>query len=111
MDAWKGAAMTTSHAVPVRIHVHGNVPDYAGDLATTKVSSVLARHVAVPVISARVVLTMAPDPAVTRPAIAEATVGISGRMVRAQAAGQTMRAAIGLMADRLRIRLDRTARF
>jgi ribosome-associated translation inhibitor RaiA len=111
MDPWKGAAMTTSQAVPVRVHVHGNVPGYAGDLAITKVSSVLARHVAEPVISARVVLMMAPDPAVTRPAIAEATVGIRGRMVRAQAAGQTMRAAIGLMADRLRIRLDRTARF
>jgi ribosome-associated translation inhibitor RaiA len=111
MDPWKGAAMTTSHAVPVRIQVHGNVPDYAGDLAITKVSSVLARHAAEPVISARVVLMMAPDPAVARPAIAEATVGISGRMVRAQAAGQTMRAAVGLMVERLRVRLDRTARF
>jgi hypothetical protein len=103
--------MTTSHAVPVRIHVHGDVPDYAGDLAITKISSVLARHVAGPVISARVVLMMAPDPAVARPAVAEATVGISGRMVRAQAAAPTMREAVGLMADRLRIRLDLTARF
>lgn len=102
--------MTTSHVIPVRVRAHGNVPDYAADLAITKVSSVLARHASEPVISARVVLTMAPDPAVTRPAIAEAIVGISGRLVRAQAADQTMRAAIGLMANRLRIRLDRTAR-
>jgi ribosome-associated translation inhibitor RaiA len=103
--------MTTSHAVPVRIHQQGQVPEYAGDLATAKVSSVLERHAHEPVLSTRITLMMAADPAVTRPAVAEATVDVNGRLVRAQAAGQTMSAAIALMADRLRIRLDRTARY
>lgn len=103
--------MTTSHATPIRIHEQGRVPDYAGDLATAKLSAVLERHAAEPVLSARVTLMMAPDPAVARPAVAEASIDVNGRIVHVQAAGQTMPQAIALMADRLRIRLDRTARY
>jgi sigma 54 modulation/S30EA-like ribosomal protein len=55
-------------------------------------------------------LTVAAGPAVSRPAIAQVTVDMNGRIVRAQAAEQTMRAAIEQMEARLRIRLDRAAR-
>jgi hypothetical protein len=57
-----------------------------------------------------VTLTVAADPAVARPAVAQATIDMNGRIVRAQAAAQTMRAAIDQMEARLRVRLDRAAR-
>jgi len=81
----------------------------AQELAIAKVRSVL-RHVTRPVLSARVALTMSADPAVSRPAVAEATIDVNGRIIRAEAAGRTMRDAIELMADRLRARLRRTVR-
>ena len=100
--------MTSIQAVPVRTGSHGSVPEGAGELAVTKVRSVL-RHVAKPVLSARVTLTMSADPAVASPAAAHATVDVNGRTVRAEAAGRTMPEAIEHMADRLRARLDRIA--
>jgi ribosome-associated translation inhibitor RaiA len=98
--------MTISQAVPVRTGSHGRVPEGAEELAVTKVRSVL-RHVAKPVLSARVTLTMSADPAVASPAAAHVTVDVNGRVVRAEAAGPTMHEAIEHMADRLRTRLDR----
>jgi len=40
--------------------------------------------------------------------VAHATIDVNGRVVRAEAIGPTMREAIERMANRLRIRLDRT---
>src|SRR5579859_7731847 len=99
--------MTATEAVPVRTWTHGAVPEDAQEFAVAKVRSGL-RHVAKPVLSARVTLTMSADPAVPLPAGAQATIDVNGRIVRAEAAGQTMRDAIELMADRLQARLDRT---
>ena len=98
--------MTTIEAVRVRTVRHGRVPEGSGELAVTKIRSVL-RHVAQPVLSARVTLTMSADPAVAFPAKAQATVDVNGRIVRAQAAAETMREATELMTHRLRARLDR----
>jgi ribosome-associated translation inhibitor RaiA len=98
--------MTATEAIPVRTWTHGAVPEDAQELAVAKVRSGL-RHVARPVLSARVTLTMSADPAVPCPAEAQTVVDVNGRIVRAEAAGQTMRDAIELMADRLRARLDR----
>jgi ribosome-associated translation inhibitor RaiA len=95
--------------VPVQIQTHGQVPGGMRELATTKTSSVL-RFASEPVLSARVTLAVAADPAVTRPAVAQATIDLNGRIVRAQAAERTTRAAIEHMAARLRVRLDRSAR-
>jgi ribosome-associated translation inhibitor RaiA len=100
--------MTTAEIIPVRTWTHGAVPEEAQELAVAKVRSGL-RHVVRPVLSARVTLTMSADPAVTHPAVAQATVDVNGRIVRAEAAGPTMRDAIELMAHRLQFRLDRTA--
>ena len=101
--------MTATEAVPVRTMTHGAVPERAQEFAVAKVRSVLG-HVRRPVLSARVTLTMSADPAVARPAAAQATIDVNGRIVRAEAAGRTMRDAIELMADRLRARLRRTIR-
>jgi len=92
-----------------RVETHGRVPDGMRELADAKVGSLL-RFASEPVLSARVTLTVAPDSAVTRPALAQATIDLNGQIVRAQASGQDMRAAIERMAARLRVRLDRSAR-
>jgi len=101
--------MTAIEAIPVRTMTHGAVPESARELAVAKVRSVL-EHVTRPVLSARVTLTMSADPAVAHPAAAQASIDVSGRIVRAEAAGRTMRDAIELMADRLRARLHRAVR-
>jgi ribosome-associated translation inhibitor RaiA len=101
--------MNIREAAPVRVETRGRVPDGTRELAAAKVGSLL-RIAAEPALSARVMLTVAADPAVTRPAIAQVTVDMNGRIVRAQAAEQTMRAAIEQVEARLRIRLDRAAR-
>jgi ribosome-associated translation inhibitor RaiA len=101
--------MITADTTTVRIETHGRVPEGALELAAAKVGSLL-RIAAEPVLSAHVTLTVAADPAVDSPAVAQATVDLNGRIVRAQAAGHTMRAAIGQMETRLRVRLDRAAR-
>lgn len=97
---------TTIQAVRVRTVRHGRIPEGSGERAVTKIRSVL-RHVAHPVLSARVTLTMSADPAVAFPAKAQATLDLNGRIVRAQAAAETMPEAVDLMAHRLRARLDR----
>jgi ribosome-associated translation inhibitor RaiA len=79
------------------------------ELAAAKTGSLL-RFASEPVLSARVTLAVSADPAVPRPAVAQATIDLNGRIVRAQAAGGDMRAAIEHLAARLRVRLDRSAR-
>jgi len=101
--------MTAIEAISVRIATHGAVPEEAQELVVAKVHLAL-RHVTRPVLSVRVILTMSADPAVARPAAAQVTVDVNGRIVRAEAVGRTMRDAIELMADRLRARLRRTIR-
>jgi ribosome-associated translation inhibitor RaiA len=101
--------MTAIEVIRVRTVTQGTVPEGAQEFAAAKVRSVL-RRVTRPVLAARVTLTMSADPAVARPALAQATIDVNGRVVRAQAAGRTMRDAIELMTDRLRARLRRTVR-
>ena len=55
-----------------------------------------------PVLFARLLLEMEPDPALERPAVAKATVDVSGRLVRAHVARPTMDEAIDLLTDRIR---------
>ena len=99
--------MKATQVVPVRTASRGKVPEGTEELAVSRIRSLLG-HVAKPVLSARVTLTMSADPAVTFPAAAHATIDMNGRVVRAEAAGPTMHEAIERMANRLRIRLDRT---
>jgi ribosome-associated translation inhibitor RaiA len=101
--------MIVSQEVPVEVHTRGGVPRGAGEFAAGKVRSVLVKHAAEPVLSARVTLTRAADPAVERPAVSQATVDVNGRVIRAEAAERTIGAAVSRVADRLRVQLDRTA--
>jgi hypothetical protein len=77
--------------------------------AVDRVGSLL-KMASEPVLFARVKLVMTADPAVERPAIAQVTVDLNGRLLRAAASGPTMREAVEHACDRLRIRLDRAAR-
>ena len=101
--------MADTQTLQVQTHAQGAVPEDAMDLAVLRVRAVL-RLAAEPVLFARVKLTMAADPAVERPAIAQANIDLNGRPVRAQAAAATMRDAIETLSDKLRIQLERAAR-
>jgi hypothetical protein len=90
----------------VQVRISGVVPAGMAELAKSKVEAVL-RHVGEPVLSARVMLGRAADPAVGRPAVAWAIISVNGRVVRASGVGSTMGDAIAQLAARLRIRLER----
>ena len=101
--------MQGTQPVQVQIETQGAVPEGMPELAIAKVDSVL-RLATEPVLQVRVTLTMAADPAVALPAVARVNVDLDGRLVRAQAAGETMRESVEHMASRLRVRLERSAR-
>jgi hypothetical protein len=106
----KGAIiMVDRRTVQVQTETQGAVPEGAVELAVHLVGSLL-RTAPEPVLFARVKLIMSEDPAVQRPAIAQANIDLNGRLIRAQAAGETMREAVEHTCDRLRIRLERAAR-
>ncbi len=98
-------APATSAAPPVtgRVAVtsRGSVPGTAVDYAAEKVAR-LFRYTTEPVLAAHAVLTLAADPARTRPAIVEVGIEFAGSRVRAQAAGTTPAEAVDLVVDRLR---------
>lgn len=98
--------MAQSDTGLVQVRTAGAVPAKIPELARRRVTGVL-RHVGEPVLFARVMLAMAADPAVEQPATAWAMVSVNGRLVRASGTGPTMYEAIGQLASRLRIRLDR----
>lgn len=101
--------MADTPTVQIQAETRGAVPKGAVDLAVHRVGSLL-RAAPEPVLFARVRLTMSADPAVRRPAIAQVNVDLNGRLLRAHAAGETMRAAVEHACDRLRIRIERVAR-
>jgi hypothetical protein len=104
-----GNVMADTRTVQVQTETRGAVPDGAVTFAVQRVSSLL-RVAPEPVLFARVKLTVAADPAVERPAIAQVNIDLNGRLIRAQAVGETMREAVHHACDRLRIRLERAAR-
>lgn len=102
--------MTVSTSAPhIDVHTQGSVSAADVDYARAKVQAAV-RHAHEPVLSVRVRLTVVGDPAVSRPAIAQANVNLNGRTVRAQIARETLRVAVDEMHDRLRNRLQRAAR-
>jgi ribosome-associated translation inhibitor RaiA len=101
--------VTDTQSLQVQAETRGAVPDGAVSLAVQRISSLL-RAASEPVVFARVKLTMAADPAVQQPAIAQINIDLNGRLIRAQAAGETIREAIEHACARLRIRLERAAR-
>jgi hypothetical protein len=98
--------MAVNETGSVQVRTSGPIPAGMTELAQTKVEALL-RHVGEPVLSARVMLGRAADPAVERPAIAGAIISVNGRIVRACGVGATTDAAIAKLISRLRIRLER----
>ncbi|WP_247612001.1 sigma 54 modulation/S30EA ribosomal C-terminal domain-containing protein [Actinomadura latina] len=86
--------------------VRGDVPERFAEAAREKVAAAF-RQAPEPVLFARVKLATAPDPAVERPAMAQANVDVNGRLVRVHAAAATMQEAIDLLPDLLRARFER----
>ena len=101
--------MADTQSLQIQTETRGTVPEGAVSFAVQRITSLLGAA-SEPVLFARVELIMAADPAVERPAIARVNISLNGRLVRAQAAGVTMREAVEHACGRLRIRLERTAR-
>jgi hypothetical protein len=101
--------MADTRSVQVQAETQGAVPEEAVSYAVDQVAALL-RKAPEPVLFARVSLIMAADPAVERPAVAQLNIDLNGRLIRAQAAGETMREATHHACDRLRIRIQRAAR-
>jgi hypothetical protein len=64
-----------------------------------------------PILYARVKLSRSADPAVSRPALAQANLDVNGRQLRAQVAARTMYEAVDLLQARLRERHSQLARY
>jgi ribosomal subunit interface protein len=91
----------TLRPVSAEVLVRGPVPAGALDYAKDKVEHV-AHYANQPVLAARAVLTMAQDPALERPARAEASLDVSGTQVRAHAVASDMTGAVDLLEAKLR---------
>ncbi len=91
----------SARPVNVEVQVRGAVPRQTVDYAQAKVGHVVD-YANQPVLAARVVLTMASDPALARPARAETSLDVSGTQVRAHALASDMTGAVDLLEERLR---------
>jgi ribosome-associated translation inhibitor RaiA len=98
----------STREVPVDVVALGPVEPGAEARAEHKVRRVLGLA-GEPVLEVRVKLAVAPDPAVERPALAEAALDVNGHLVRAQVAARTTHEAVDLLQDRLRDQLVRRA--
>lgn len=100
--------MSVTQALQVETVTRGAVPEDAMDLAVLRVRAEL-RAAPEPVLFAKVKLAVGADPPAGQPAVVQASVDLNGRWVRAQAAAETIRAAIELMCQKLKVRLERAA--
>lgn len=90
----------------ISVSAAGTVPPRVVDEAVQMVRSVAA-DASAPVLGGRVRLTRHLDPAVERPCVAQATIDVNGRPVRAHLAAETWEGALGLLQDRLQRRLEK----
>lgn len=90
----------------VQVVTQGKVTDAAKQYAIDKVTQ-LTRYTNRPILAAQVKLTLGANPRLERPALAEATIDMNGLIVRAHVASHDLMAAVDLLDDRLRRRLDR----
>ncbi|MFB9905415.1 ribosome hibernation promotion factor [Allokutzneria oryzae] len=101
--------MTSSTPAGIRITIDENVLPGTADYARDKIGALL--HLAHrPVLFARVRVSRHGDPAVSRPVVAQANLDVNGRLVRAQAVGESSWEAVDRLEARLRHRLERVAR-
>ncbi|MFC6882437.1 MULTISPECIES: hypothetical protein [Actinomadura] len=87
----------------IRFLTSGDVTGAEKSTAETAVRSALAGAQGT-VTAIRVTLSVVADPALPRPALAQAIVDVDGRRLRAQAAAPALPEAIELLRDRLSVR-------
>lgn len=116
-EQWIGAPgpeLTTSalesaaRPLPVTTTTHGNVTAESVDYALRRLGQVTER-VEEPILSASVKLSVAPDPARTRPALAQASLNLNGSFVGTRVAAHEMHEAVDLLTQRLADQLDHRA--
>jgi RNA polymerase-binding transcription factor DksA/ribosome-associated translation inhibitor RaiA len=90
--------------VAIDVVARGPKAEAARDYAVAKVRRAMETAGA-PVLYGRIKLGEAADPAVERPALAEAMLDVNGRPVRARVAASTMTEAVDLLEERLRERV------
>jgi hypothetical protein len=96
---------STAHRLPeVRFLTSGHVTDAAKGSAEQALRDALS-GVRSEVTSIAVTISVVADDALPRPALIQAVVEIDGHRVRAQAAAPTLPEAIGLLRDRLTVRV------
>jgi ribosome-associated translation inhibitor RaiA len=101
--------MTLLHSpstVDVVVETRGEVSFAAPDYARAKLLALVER-VEEPVLAVRVKLTQEANHAIAKPSLAQATVDLGGRPVRAHVAAATMQEAVDLLQHRLRSRIER----
>ena len=94
--------------VEVGVTTRGEVPEAAKEYATEKIAQV-ARLTDKPILFAQVKLTLEPNPARQRPALAEATLDVNGNQVRAHVAAGRLEEAIDILEGRLRRNMAKAA--
>ena len=99
---------TAISTVDIQVVTSGQVTAGAKRSAVQKIRA-MTRVISVPILSARVRLAVSADPAVERPATAQARLDLNGRLLRAHVAAPSMREAIDELNDRLREQLERLA--
>ncbi|MGR3938860.1 ribosome hibernation promotion factor [Streptomyces sp. BRA346] len=90
----------------IQVESRGQIPPGAVEYAREKVAALIGRTRG-PVLFARVKLTHMANPAMKRPALAQANLDVNGRPARAHVAAVTVPEAIDLLQDRLAARLER----
>jgi ribosome-associated translation inhibitor RaiA len=92
--------------VDIQVATDPELPAGMVDYARDKIGTLL-HLVPAPVLSARVRMSRHGDPAVQHRVVAQANLDVNGRLVRAQAEGESAQEAIDRLEARLRTRLDR----
>ncbi len=101
--------MTAAHDIAkLSITTQGDVSQEDLVYATDKLTGIIS-GVETQVLFAEARLTQEPDPARQRPSVAEVVLDLNGQPVRAHVASHDMHAAIDLLVDRLRRRIERYA--
>ncbi|EST36807.1 sigma 54 modulation/S30EA ribosomal C-terminal domain-containing protein [Streptomyces roseochromogenus] len=93
-------------APEIQVETQGEMPPGVIEYAQEKVRALTSRT-REPVPFARVKLTHMANPAIERPAIAQANLDVNGRPARAHVAAATVTEAVDLLQDRLVARLER----
>lgn len=107
-EAGMSGLETSYGPIPLATVTQGEVPPDALDYAIGRVHEV-AERIEEPILSVRIKLSVAPDPARSRPALAQVSLNINGQVVRSHVAAHETREAVDLLALRLTDRLGHRA--